>query len=167
MKSGVALNMTLCSRLSLLATGTIMTFVMGSGAFAAENLTIISDRSTAVTLPETPGTVVIGNPSIADASVEGRLLFLHGKAFGATNVVVLNGEGRHIAEYMVRVRVEDPDAVVVFKQSGKDTVRETYSCATSCEPTLQVGDSGAFTAAVNQNMSIRSGAAREQLANSN
>lgn len=151
--------------LPLMAAATI--FVLGSVAQAAENLTIVSDQTTTVTLQQEPGTVVIGNSSIADASAEGRLLFLHGKAFGATNVLILDGNGQKIAEYTVRVRVDDPESVVVFKQSGKVTMRESYSCVPNCEPTLQVGDSPAFTSSVVQNMSIRSSAVREQLTGSN
>jgi len=151
-------------KLALILAGAFLsTFPAGSTTAAAEDLTIPSDQSTPIALPRVPSVVVVGNPSIADATIDGRMLFLYGKGFGRTNVVVLGEDGAKMAEYKVRVAADDPESVVVFKQSGGQTLRHSFSCATDCQPTLQVGDSAQFVNDVSAAMSSRTNAVEDQI----
>ena len=70
-------------------------------AGAAQVLTIETDQSQMVILPALPGSVVIGNPTIADATVEGTKLFIHGRGFGTTNLLILDLSGNEMASFDV------------------------------------------------------------------
>ena len=71
--------------------------------FAAE-ITVILDQAKLVKLPERVSTIVIGNPLIADASVQaGGLMVLTGKGYGVTNIIALDRAGAVLMEKTVEV----------------------------------------------------------------
>ncbi|MFN4141800.1 pilus assembly protein N-terminal domain-containing protein [Aestuariivirga sp.] len=131
----------------------------GVSIAAAEPLTLQTDKSRIIELARAPGTVVVGNPSIADITLSGNLLFLHGKAFGNTNIIVLDEQGREIVEYDVNVTSGGSDYAVVMFKSGK---RESYDCKTDCQPALQAGDSTEYFDSVVGQISRKSGSAQSQ-----
>ena len=93
-------------------------------------------------LPEGVATVVIGNPLIADATLQsGGILVLTGKGFGATNLLALDRTGRVVTNKTVEVvGAKGADLVVVYR--GME--RESYSCAPVCERRITLGDSPAY-----------------------
>ena len=123
-------------------SGRNMVFALGmiaglvpSGAGAAD-IDVTIDEAKLVKLPERVATLIIGNPLIADASVQsGGLVVITGKSFGATNFIALDRSGAVLMERVVEVRGRN-DVVVVYK--GVD--RETYSCAPSCQRRIMPGD---------------------------
>ena len=57
-----------------------------------------------VKLSRPADTIVVGNPAIADASVQdGTTIVLTGKGFGVTNLVVLDEDGNPIVDEQVTV----------------------------------------------------------------
>lgn len=108
---------------------------------AGQALSIESDQSQLVILPAMPGSVVIGNPSIADATVEGTKLFIHGRAFGTTNIMVLDMSGNEMAAFDVSISHMTPNTLALFKGSQ----RESYNCAPLCESELQIGDNANYS----------------------
>ncbi len=110
--------------------------LVGLPAFASEDLTIYSDHSAIVTLPKLPGTVVVGNPSIADVTLDGNRLLLHGRNFGNTSITILDQDGATMRDYEVYVTLLETNSAMVFKNGA----RETYSCNPNCQPMLTVGD---------------------------
>lgn len=107
-----------------------------SAAEAASDVTILADQAKIIQVTGQPGTVVVGNPSIADVSVQGERVVLMGRNYGVTNVIILDREGRQLAALDVTVQITDKNAVHVFKAGG----RMSLACAPVCEQTLQVGD---------------------------
>lgn len=104
-------------------------------------LTVTMDQARIVRLPPRVSTLVIGNPLIADATVQaGGLMVLTGKGIGSTNLIALDARGEQLMAVQVRVRPQN-DAVV---QVYRGVERETYSCTPTCERTMAVGDSKAF-----------------------
>lgn len=102
----------------------------------AERLNISMDEARLVKLPERVATIVIGNPLIADASLQpGGLVVLTGKGYGATNFIALDRKGNALLEKVIEVRGAI-ETVVVYKGVN----RETYSCAPSCQPVVAPGD---------------------------
>ena len=88
--------------------------------------------------PTGPSTVVIGNPLIADLTIQpGGLAIITGKGYGATNFVVLDRHGAVLAEHTVEVTGPNDKTVVVYR--GID--RETYSCTPDCSRRITLGDS--------------------------
>ena len=69
-------------------------------AVAGETVDIVLDRATVTRIPDKVATIVVGNPLIADASLQpGGIMVLTGKGFGTTNVLALDrlrcGRGGH------------------------------------------------------------------------
>lgn len=109
-------------------------------ALSATEIVLVADQSSLVRLPKTPATVIVGNPAVADVTMDGSTLFLHPKAYGLTNVVVLDDMGKKLGDYLVRVIFDDRYSVSMFSPQG----RETYTCPKNCEPTLRIGDESEF-----------------------
>jgi Flp pilus assembly secretin CpaC len=105
-------------------------------AQAANDVIIMADHAKILQVSGKPGTVVVGNPSIADVSVQGEQVVLVGRNYGVTNVIILDREGKQLAALDVTVQFPDKNAVHVFKAGG----RMSRACAPVCEQTLQVGD---------------------------
>jgi hypothetical protein len=123
-----------------LAAALATALVAAAPAYAAEELSVIADQSQILRLDRPPGTVVVGNPSIADVTINGNQLFLHGRVFGRTNIIVLDEGGNALAEFDVNVTMVDSYDAVVFKGAEGGILQSTYSCKTECEAALRVGD---------------------------
>ncbi len=105
-------------------------------ASAASDVVIQTDQAKIISVSGRPGTVVVGNPSIADVTVQGDRIVLMGRNYGVTNLIILDRDGNQLAALDVTVQITDKNAVQVFKAGG----RMTLACAPMCEQTLQVGD---------------------------
>jgi Pilus formation protein N terminal region len=110
--------------------------LISTAAHAGQLLEIEVDESQIMTLPSTPGAIVIGNPSIADVSIQGQKIFVHGRGFGQTNLTILDLQGNQIANFDVVGKQTKSSALAVFR--GPD--RYSFSCATFCEAEAQIGD---------------------------
>ena len=105
-------------------------------ALAASDVTVYTDQAKILHLSGQPGTIVVGNPSIADITVQGEQVVLMGRSYGTTNIIILDKEGKQLATLDVTVQITDKNAVQVFKAGG----RLTLVCAPVCEQTVQIGD---------------------------
>ena len=111
---------------------------LANGATAAGDLIDVTiDFAKVVRLESPAATIVIGNPGIADATVEDeQTLVLTGKAAGTTNLIVLDQAGEAIVDTVLRVSSNVQQLTTVF-YGGE---RQTYSCAPTCEQVISVGD---------------------------
>jgi Flp pilus assembly secretin CpaC len=110
-------------------------------AMADETIVVRLDNARVIKLPDRAATVVIGNPLIADLSVQpGGLAVITGKSFGATNFLVMDKAGAVLTEH--KVEVQGPSDQVVFMFRGSE--RETYSCTPECSPRITLGDNTDF-----------------------
>lgn len=124
-------------------------------AQAADQIVVHIDQARITRLPERVSTIVIGNPLIADASLQSNgLMVLTGKGFGMTNLVALDRQGAVLAEYSIQVK-GPTDSVVVYRGE----TRESYSCTPQCEPRITLGDTPAYFDAVIGQTSLRNGRA--------
>lgn len=107
-----------------------------------DGVTVALDRATILRLPAKVATIVIGNPAIADGSLQaGGLLVVTGKGYGATNLLALDRQGDTLAEYIVTVSGPQDDGKVVVYRGVE---RETWNCAPQCEHAVVLGDSSAY-----------------------
>lgn len=136
--------MRLRSSLIFSAAAAALALAAPADALAGQALTLESDQSQIIILPSLPGSVIIGNPTIADATVEGTKLFLHGRSFGTTNIMIMDLAGNEIAAFDVSVAHVTPNTVALYK----GPVRESYNCAPLCESELQIGDGAVYSALV-------------------
>jgi len=103
------------------------------------------NKTEVVYLPSNAGAVVIGNPEIADVSIHSaNTIFVVGRGYGETNLVVLDSSGNKIMDADIQVSNKLP-ANGVRLYNGKE--RETYNCAPYCQPAPVLGDSSQFRTA--------------------
>ena len=75
-------------------------------------------------------TTIIGNPAIADASVQdSKTIVLTGKGFGTTNLVILDTSGSPIIDEQVTVSRHDAHSVRIYRRADV----QTLSCTPYCE----------------------------------
>jgi hypothetical protein len=108
---------------------------------SAADVTVIMDQAALVRLPDKVATIVIGNPMIADASLQpGGLMVITGKGYGLTNFIVLDRTGTVLMEKTIEVQGPDADVVVMYR----GIERETYSCTPMCERRITLGDGNVY-----------------------
>ena len=119
-----------------------------SGLALAEDVTLKTDQTSLLMLSADPGTIVVGNPGIADVTLNGKQLFMHGKSPGSTNLMILDTGGNKLADMYVTVTNDNRNLVSVYSGSAKGaTTRNTFSCVPDCEPAMVAGDSSDFLGA--------------------
>lgn len=107
----------------------------------AKDLMVRYDQSQLIRLPRPAAEVIIGNPSIADVTIQGgNLLVVTGKTFGITNIIALDNKRNVIQDQRVVVERDDQRMVVLYKGPK----RETYSCTPTCSPTITIGDESGY-----------------------
>lgn len=100
------------------------------GATWAQGIQVETNQAKIVKLARPADTVVIGNPKIADASVQDETtIVLTGKGFGITNLVVLGEDGTAIVDEQVTVSRQDKSSVRVYRRADV----QTLSCTPRCE----------------------------------
>jgi Pilus formation protein N terminal region len=105
-------------------------------AQAATDIVVNNDQAKMVSITGDPGTIVVGNPNIADVTLKGSNIFVHGRNYGSTNIIILDKDGHQMANLDVTVMLGGGHNINVFKAANK----LSYACAPLCESTLQVGD---------------------------
>ncbi|WP_342359824.1 pilus assembly protein N-terminal domain-containing protein [Terrarubrum flagellatum] len=116
-------------------------FAAGAAQAADEVVSVVLNQARILRLPEKARTIVIGNPMIADVTMQkhGNLV-LTGKGYGSTNLIALDDKGAIVAESRIRVEAAQDSTLVVLR--GME--RESYSCSPQCQPTSTLGDSNKF-----------------------
>ncbi len=112
----------------------------GGALDGAKCLVILSDHMRRVRLERPAGTILVGNPLIADVTVLGNdTVFVSARSIGSTNIIVLDKQGNEMVTYEVFVR-EPRTKRVVLNNGG---VLEHFQCAPNCERALTQSDSSA------------------------
>jgi Pilus formation protein N terminal region len=131
----------LLSILIYISIALMLAMAMTVPARAVDTLTVAVDQATITKMPDNVVTLVIGNPLIADVTVQpGGLLVVTGKGFGTTNLIALDRSGAVLAERNIQVLGPQDEVVYVYRGVN----RETFSCTPECEPRITLGDSSAF-----------------------
>jgi Flp pilus assembly secretin CpaC len=111
--------------------------VASPAATAEEVINVLIDQARIAKVPERTTTMVVGNPLIADVSIQaGGTMVVTGKGYGVTNLIALDRAGKVLSDQLVQVK-SPVDNVVVYR----GTARESYSCAPDCERRITLGDS--------------------------
>jgi hypothetical protein len=129
-------------RRRLVVASAVALFAMLAAPASAAPFTVNVDQAHIMRLPDKVATIVIGNPLIADASLQsGGILVVTGKSFGSTNMLALDRAGKTILDTTIQVMgPPGGDLVVVYR--GVD--RESYSCTPECAPRITLGDNTKF-----------------------
>lgn len=124
---------------ALLAGLAVVPF-LSAKAFADKSLEVEVDQSRMLTIQASPGAVIVGNPSIADVSLHLDKVFVHGRSFGQTNLIILDQKGEPIAQFDLMVKHTTQSALSVYAGSGAGVDRKSYTCWPLCESEMQTGD---------------------------
>ncbi len=99
-------------------------------AKAGAGIEVTMNQARIVKLTRPADTIVVGNPAIADASVQdASTIVLTGKGFGVTNLVVLDQEGSPIIDEQVTVVRQTASSVRIYRRASV----QTMSCTPYCE----------------------------------
>lgn len=125
-----------------LLLGVVACALLAGAPAQADTVSISLDHARLLKIPDRVTTIVIGNPLIADATLQGGgILVVTGKGYGATNLLALDRDGKVVMTKNVQViGPGGEDLVVVYR----GVARETWSCAPECQPRITLGDGTAF-----------------------
>ena len=115
---------------------------------AEPNVVAVSvDQAKLVKLPSQVATIVVGNPMIADVTLQpGGVVVVTGKGYGATNFIAMDRGGEILVDRLIQVEGPSEQLVTVYR--GVD--RETYSCMPTCQRRMTLGDGDHFFGSVVQ-----------------
>lgn len=124
--------MKLVKKLSVFITAAII-----SAPAWASPLTVEVNKTQPLRLRGEATDVVIGNSNVADVAVlNSRTLFITGKTYGSTNLMVYDENGRQIYSSDIVVTSNSTSTITV-NRAGADF---TYDCTPNCRPTPSIGD---------------------------
>lgn len=143
-----------CGRIRALTIALCITAILPA---SAADVTVPIDQAKLVKLPEKVATIVVGNPLIADVSLQpGNVMVITGKGYGITNLIALDRAGNVLMERALEVHGGGEHVVVVYR----GIERSSFSCMPECEPRITLGDGKAhFELTMGQTV-VRSGAAQ-------
>jgi Flp pilus assembly secretin CpaC len=104
---------------------------------SAETIAVNVDQAKLVKLPTRVATIVVGNPLIADVTLQnGGIVVVTGKGYGATNFIAMDRSGEVLVDRVIQVEGPTDQLVTVYR--GID--RESYSCMPICQRRVTLGD---------------------------
>lgn len=112
----------------------VATMVAGAAfalpAYAGTGIEVTMNQAKIVKLARPADTIVVGNPDIADASVQdSSTVVLTGKGFGVTNLVILDSDGSPIIDEQITVVRQNASSVRIYRRAEV----QTMSCTPYCE----------------------------------
>lgn len=123
-----------------------------AGVAHAGEVQVALDQSRPISLPDSATGVVIGNPSVAGVSIQNdRLLFVTGRSYGSTNLIVVGPTGRPIFE--TRVTVIPDETNVVMLTRGAATAR--LDCNPLCRRRPDISDDQQAFTQTNEQIATR------------
>ena len=97
---------------------------------AEAGIEVTMNQAKIVKLARPADTIVVGNPAIADASVQdASTVVLTGKGFGVTNLVILDADGAPIIDEQITVIRQTVSSVRIYRRAEV----QTMSCTPYCE----------------------------------
>ncbi|MET4276358.1 MULTISPECIES: pilus assembly protein N-terminal domain-containing protein [unclassified Bradyrhizobium] len=129
------------ARVCLLVAAAVLASPATVVAESADTIAVNVDQAKLVRLPGKVATIVVGNPLIADVTLQpGGMIVVTGKGYGATNFIALDRGGEILVDR--QIQVEGPSDRLVTVYRGID--RESYSCAPLCQRRVTLGDSDTY-----------------------
>src|SRR5437868_13782859 len=126
------------ARVCLLAAAAMLASpAIGLAEPTADTIAVNVDQAKLVRLPGKVATIVVGNPLIADVTLQpGGMLVVTGKGYGATNFIALDRAGEVLVDRLIQVEGPSDQLVTVYR----GVERESYSCMPICQRRVTLGD---------------------------
>src|SRR5215470_11775588 len=120
-----------------LAVGALLWPLAATAGPIVDAIAVNVDQAKLVKLPTRVSTIVVGNPLIADVTLQnGGIIVVTGKGYGATNFIAMDRSGEVLVDRVIQVEGPTDQLVTVYR--GVD--RETYSCMPTCQRRMTLGD---------------------------
>lgn len=101
-----------------------------SPALAEGGIGVMMNQARIIKLARPADTIIVGNPNIADASVQDpSTIVLTARGFGVTNLVILDDTGAPIIDDQIVVSRSTESTVRIYRRD----VVQTMSCTPYCE----------------------------------
>ena len=108
---------------------------------AAGSISVNVDQAKLVKLPDRVATIVVGNPLIADVTLQnGGVIVVTGKGYGATNFIAMDRAGQILDDRQIQVAGPTDQLVTIYRGVS----RETYSCMPICQRRVTLGDGDTY-----------------------
>jgi Flp pilus assembly secretin CpaC len=105
---------------------------LAAPAVAAPGLTVALDHSQRIRVSRPAGSVIVGNPNVADVTVvDPHTVFVSGRGYGVSEVVVLDPVGRTIWQGDVVVTAPAYGEVTVYRGAQATEMACAQVCSTS------------------------------------
>src|SRR5947209_7523477 len=135
-------------KLRSLAIGMLLWPVAAGAGPMADTIAVNVDQAKLIKLPERVATIVVGNPLIADVTLQtGGIVVVTGKGYGATNFIAMDRTGQVLVDRVIQVEGPTDQLVTVYR----GVERESYSCMPMCQRRVTLGDGeGYFKSTIDQ-----------------
>ncbi|MEH2525178.1 MULTISPECIES: pilus assembly protein N-terminal domain-containing protein [unclassified Bradyrhizobium] len=133
---------------SSLAAGLLLWPAVCLAAPDPDRIAVYVDQAKLVKLPAKVSTIVVGNPLIADVTLQsGGIVVVTGKGYGATNFIAMDRNGEVLVDRQIQVEGPTDQLVTVYR----GVERESYSCMPICQRRVTLGDGETyFKSAIDQ-----------------
>jgi Flp pilus assembly secretin CpaC len=140
--------------LGFLAAGILLWPAICLAAPDPDRIAVYVDQAKLVKLPAKVSTIVVGNPLIADVTLQsGGIIVVTGKGYGATNFIAMDRNGEVLVDRQIQVEGPTDQLVTVYR----GVERESYSCMPICQRRVTLGDGESyFKSAIDQAGSLSS-----------
>ena len=131
-----------------LAAGLLLWPAVSLAAPDPDRIAVYVDQAKLVKLPAKVSTIVVGNPLIADVTLQsGGIIVVTGKGYGATNFIAMDRAGEVLVDRQIQVEGPTDQLVTVYR----GVERESYSCMPICQRRITLGDGETyFRSAIDQ-----------------
>jgi Flp pilus assembly secretin CpaC len=131
-----------------LAAAILLWPAVGLAAPDPDRIAVYVDQAKLVKLPAKVSTIVVGNPLIADVTLQsGGIIVVTGKGYGATNFIAMDRNGEVLVDRQIQVEGPTDQLVTVYR----GVERESYSCMPICQRRVTLGDGETyFKSAIDQ-----------------
>ena len=120
-----------------LATAILLWPAVSLAAPDPDRIAVYVDQAKLVKLPAKVATIVVGNPLIADVTLQsGGIVVVTGKGYGATNFIAMDRAGEVLVDRQIQVEGPTDQLVTVYR----GVERESYSCMPICQRRVTLGD---------------------------
>jgi Flp pilus assembly secretin CpaC len=121
----------------LLMVGMLLCPANALAAPVDDTIAVSVDQAKLVQLPEHIATIVVGNPLIADVTMQpGGIVIVTGKGYGATNFIAMDRRGQVLVDRVIQVGGPTDQVVTIYR----GVERESYSCMPICQRRVTLGD---------------------------
>jgi Flp pilus assembly secretin CpaC len=108
---------------------------------ASDSISVNVDQAKLVKLPTRVATIVVGNPLIADVTLQnGGVVVVTGKGYGATNFIAMDRSGEVLVDRIIEVEGPTDQLVTIYR----GIERESYSCRPTCQRRVTLGDGESY-----------------------